>query len=100
MASFPSARQMPDEGNVEKVLAKIEGRWTKYITFGDEKVLLNAIPLFEMSNEHNSLPSDSSFREDINCLKVGKMQAAQAKKEALEDQERYDQRLRERAHYY
>jgi hypothetical protein len=50
-----------------------------------------------MTSELNSLPSDCLFREDINLLKLGKLEQAQACKEAIEERELLDSQLRELA---
>jgi len=44
------------------------------------------------------LPSDSEVREDIKTLRLGQVEVAQAAKEALENLQRHDRRLRNAKH--
>ena len=42
--------------------------------FGSERIDFKDLPLYEMSSQANLLPSDSSYREDINELKRGRVE--------------------------
>ena len=73
MKHFKQEKRKPDEKEIKKRLGKVEGRWTKYISFDSERIQLDEVVLYEMNGEENSLPSDSLFREDINFLKIGRL---------------------------
>jgi hypothetical protein len=45
MQSFLSCRENPPERCISRVLGKISGRWTKYLTFEDQTIQISQVPL-------------------------------------------------------
>ncbi len=78
------------------VIMNIEGEFTNYLRFNGETFwqLCNySFPKFKRMAF--TLPSDSTFREDMNWLKKGDEDMAQKFKVKLEEIQRNDRKLRE-----
>jgi hypothetical protein len=78
------------------VIMNIEGEFTDYLRFHGEnfwKLSDYTFPSFKRMS--NTLPSDSTFREDLNWLKKGDEDMAQKFKVKLEEIQRNDRKLRE-----
>ena len=79
-----------------QAISEISGHWTKELAF-------DGINYWERKNDHLvdfyepefKLPSDSSFREDMDFLIHGKEDEAQKAKEKIENLQRRDRKLRE-----
>ena len=76
----------------------IEGQWTKYLDFQNERYWDKAeYPLANYYKDSNYiLPSDSTLREDLNYFINNDEINAQIWKEKLEDQQRNDRKFREK----
>jgi len=80
-----------------KSIATIEGQWTKFLQYGDEKYWeKDQFPVTRYYRNGNILPSDSTFREDLNYFIQDDEANAQTSKEKLEELQRYDRKLREK----
>jgi hypothetical protein len=88
------------------VVCSVLGTWTEQLSFNDRVYWRHDEfqPLFPASLPLNNqsaiddifvLPSDSRFRADINALRSGDIEAAQAAKSTLEQAQRTDRKLRE-----
>jgi hypothetical protein len=79
-----------------KNFGTIEGHWTKSLTI--EGVKYWDREEFPLANYYNSpyiLPSDSTFRVDLNYFNKNDEVEAQTWKERMEDIQRNDRKLRE-----
>ena len=75
----------------------ITGEWSKYIAFdGDVYWTRNNEDLLKLHFMDFTLPSDSTFREDVLLFKEGKEDEAQKIKEKYEEIQRNDRKLREK----
>jgi hypothetical protein len=75
----------------------VEGQWTKYLNFENEKYWENGdYPLARFYREDYILPSDSTFREDLNYFIQNDEEQAQIWKEKMEEIQRNDRKLREK----
>lgn len=74
----------------------VRGQWLSRAYFNEE-LLLDSLeehpPIID--DYHGLLPSDYSLRQDINLKLTGDIDKCQAAKEALEEAQRRDRRLRE-----
>lgn len=80
----------------KNVISDIEGEWSSHIKFG-EKIYWDydqlASPIFRRMRY--TLPSDSTFREDSNWLRLENEDMAQKVKIKLEEIQRGDKKLRQ-----
>lgn len=77
------------------MLSYFEGEWLEYVIIdGDHYWELGKKQPVEIFPVHDPLPSDSSFRLDIQPLAKGDLEAAQKAKEELENLQRTDRKLR------
>ena len=75
----------------------ITGEWTSYISFDNEVYWTrNNNDLLSLYFMEYTLPSDSTFREDVKLFKEGKEKEAQTIKENYEQIQRDDRKLREK----
>lgn len=86
-------------GNVDlnkHILSSIEGEYSSFIKFDDKFYweYQKLIPS-KFTRMDYTLPSDSTFREDINWLRRGNEEMAQKSKIKLEDLQRHDKKLKE-----
>ena len=80
-----------------KCLATIEGQWTKFLSYDNEKYWEKGdFPLSKYFRDGYILPSDSTFREDLNYFILNDEVNAQTSKEKMEDLQRHDRKLREK----
>ncbi len=78
------------------VISSIEGEWSNHIKFdGVPYWKQGDIQLLQMERMAFTLPSDSSFREDILLYKNNQTDYAQEAKVYLEEIQRGDRKLRE-----
>ena len=76
---------------------KISGEWSSYISFDNEVYWTkNNDDLLNLYFMEFTLPSDSTFREDVKLFKEGKEEEAQKIKEKYEQIQRDDRKLREK----
>lgn len=80
-------------------LHSIEGEWTKELKFDNEIYWsLNDYNIPKIyNNRSNVLKSDSSNREDLKLILENKQDECQKSKEELEENQRKDRKLREKA---
>jgi len=79
------------------VLSTIEGEWTDSIKFDDIIYWdYNTFGHYSLERTIFTLPSDSTFREDLIVLKSGNLLEAQKSKTKLEEIQRKDKKLREK----
>jgi hypothetical protein len=78
------------------VLSSIEGEFTSYLKFDGETIWEYKDSVFpELRRMAFTLPSDSTFREDLNYWKKNDEDQAQRFKVKLEEFQRHDKKLRE-----
>lgn len=80
-----------------KEICKITGEWTNHLKFAED-IYWNIndytrLPIFQ---KKNLLPSDSSFRKDLQNLINNDEESSQNHKEELEELQRNDRKLREK----
>ena len=85
-----------------KVVSKIKGNYCGYMDIDgqrwyDEREVGKIWREYKPVDESIRLPSDSTIRDDLQLLAIGDMNTAQAAKEKIEDIQRKDLLLRERA---
>ena len=77
-------------------MATIEGEWTRYLKIdGKEYWKQENLNLPDLEKMEFTLPSDSTYREDLILLKNGMEDYAQQAKTELEEIQRKDRKLRE-----
>lgn len=88
--------------NSEKdlILATIDGEWSEFLNINNTSYWkyqtdYNLLPMERMEY---TLPSDSSYRDDILLFKHGKEELAQEAKVNLEESQRHDRKLRAKKH--
>jgi hypothetical protein len=79
----------------KKAISNLEGEWSSYINI-DGKTVWKQVEMDYLTMERMSytLPSDSTFREDILLFKNGHVDLAQEAKTNLEEKQRSDRKLR------
>ena len=81
--------------NESDSICKIDGEWTGFMRFNDFKYFqygeYTAVELYKMNF---ILPSDSSYREDLNYFIKDDEENAQKAKEKMEELQREDRKLR------
>ena len=79
-------------------VVRCTGNWLSHLDWGHERcwTLLEEPPA-EWEPLPNPLPSDCRYREDLTLLLAGDVKASQAAKEALEQRQRADAKLRKAA---
>ncbi len=79
----------------KNIISHIEGEFSDFITFDNVTYWeYNQYEFPSMRRMSFTLPSDSTFREDIIMLKKGDEDEAQRSKIKLEEIQRYDRKLR------
>jgi hypothetical protein len=77
------------------VFASIKGEWSKNIFIDDELYWnYDDFKHYELTSQEYTLPSDSTYREDRNLLKEGKIDEAEQAKIRMEELQRKDRKLR------
>jgi hypothetical protein len=86
--------KLTENGSFDEICDGI-GSWLQYLQFG-ERIWWNSEmkPFESWKRSDDHLPSDSSYREDLNLLLSGDLVRAQAEKERLENIQRRDKMLR------
>lgn len=79
----------------EYIYSNIEGEFSKYCSFGNKTYWETSEQFPSITRQEYTLPSDSSFREDVWLWKQDKEDLAQNYKVRLEDNQRRDEKLRE-----
>ncbi|KAJ9524250.1 hypothetical protein QJQ45_008429 [Haematococcus lacustris] len=89
---------MQGELPLGQLLLGVEGSWLSHLDVGGERcwTLANEKP-GTWQAVADALPSDSRYRQDLKLVKAGDIKEAQAWKEALENVQRRDKKLREAA---
>jgi len=83
-------------GDLEKEIHPIKGSWLSELQIGDEELWnIEKFRPTRYSPLGNPLPSDCRFREDLIWLKYGDYKNAEDWKLRLEEQQRYDRKLRQ-----
>lgn len=89
------------QGEVDKknIVCQGTGCYLHYVEFGEEKYWEMGEPWgdWKIPEDGTLLPSDSSHRADRNYIAVKDYKSAQASKEELENKQRADKKLREKA---
>lgn len=76
-------------------VARCTGNWLSHLDWGGERWwTLAEEPAIEWQPAPAPLPSDCRFRQDLALLAAGDVKGAQAAKEALEQRQRADAKLR------
>ena len=77
------------------LVSTLRGNWLSYVDWDDQRfwTLAEDEPL-EWHDDVRPLPSDSRYREDLQALVAGDIEAAQTAKSMLEDQQRADAKAR------
>jgi hypothetical protein len=82
--------------DAKNVISTLEGEWTNYINFdGVTYWRQGGVQLLPMERMNFTLPSDSTYREDILLYKNNHIDYAQDAKVYLEEIQRNDKKLRE-----
>ncbi len=80
-----------------QALCALEGSWLGYVSFGGKRYWSVTEPHDRWRPAPNPLPSDCRFRQDLVQLAAGDLKEAQRAKEALENMQRQDKKVREAA---
>ena len=73
----------------------VEGDWSKQISFDDTIFwTFDTFMHYDLERQEATIPSDSTFREDLVALKAGNEEKAQENKVKLEEIQRKDKNLR------
>jgi len=81
----------------DEVICKGSGSWVSFLQFDGQTIWRVGDSIEESeewSTDVSKLLSDSTFREDSKCLKKEDYENAQKEKDALEELQRYDKKLR------
>ena len=93
-----SSPAVPEEAAPRVEVAQCTGNWLSHLDWGEERWwTLVEEPAVEWQPVAAPLPSDCRYREDLALLAAGDVRAAQAAKEALEQRQRADAKLRKAA---
>lgn len=78
-----------------KSYATIDGQWTKYLSYSNTKYWEKSdYTLAKCYKPNFILPSDSTFREDLNFFLINDEINAQISKEKMENDQRADRKIR------
>ena len=79
-----------------KVVSKVKGFSSLYLKIDGKKYWnIHKFQALEMYLCNKCLPSDATYRKDVNYLLLGDMKTAEDSKHELEELQRKDKRLRE-----
>lgn len=85
------------EGDKSVLLASGKGSWLENLEYDDNEEIWNIFGPQDDWEFEPSLPSDSSYRPDIKFIADKDYDQAQTAKESLENRQRADKALREKA---
>ncbi|PRW59937.1 Oxysterol-binding 9 [Chlorella sorokiniana] len=90
-----SSPAVAEEATGRDVVASCSGNWLSHLDWGSDRwwTLLEEAAV-EWEPVPHPLPSDCRYRDDLAALAAGDVKAAQAAKEALEQRQRADAKLR------
>jgi len=82
----------------KEIISYIEGNWIDYMMIdGDKYWEMGKVKPAPVTEPTNPLPSDATFRSDLQQLIAGDLDKSQKEKERLEEIQRNDRKLREQA---